>query len=705
MKKRRIFLGKALTIGFFLFVSGASASSGDLFKSSYVYTPEADPGVIEKEISESHVFPETQIILQRPSYVVDEGNNIYRCENEYDECKVNFALQTLDRKHVSTKYSCHWKTSFESEQLVKCNPNTIIFPEGVFDITLEMTYDKTEGSKVVHKFQVIHENVSEPQIPDLTPNPSPERRGEQEEENNKIPADKGELRGVSDFEGIQIDGVLVNPKGSDVENEFIRIKNISQNTINLKGLFLDDVRDKGSKQYQIAEDIFLTPGQIHTFYKHTTGVSLGNTDDQVNIGVGDTIIDSISWDFQIPDDYVLKKGDTQYIERTATVVRVIDGDTLEVQLNDSTYSKLRLIGVDTPETNHPRKDPELYGKEALSFTRSQLLGKQIIIQQNLENYADTYDRLLGYVFIGDVFFNEEIIQKGWARAYTRYDFRYKQRFLKAEEKAKENKRGMWYKDEEFSQSSHIAPTPNPSPKGRGEEEDKFMEQEEEKESSQPSLLKGEHQDNNFPLDKGGLRGVLEVEFEEKKEVSKKSKRKKIPFQKTISYQKKSFKISGKTKAYTTVVVEWGGETHYIDSDEEGKYSHKFTELIPGEYDIDFYVLSDAGEREYIKSAPILLTQEYVENMKGYYTSVSIKESSQHHLGKEESEKENIGEQIYIPKSYPKDINEHIEENIIEFDSEDPSEEPKTPLGVVFGYILFGLSCLIGFHFEIMREMV
>ncbi|NLJ41871.1 MAG: nuclease, partial [Clostridiales bacterium] len=71
----------------------------------------------------------------------------------------------------------------------------------------------------------------------------------------------------------------------------------------------------------------------------------------------------------------------------ALVSRVIDGDT--IQLDDG--RKVRLIGVDTPETVHPQKEVEYYGKEASDFTKSMLEGKEVYLEYDIQP-TDKYGR-------------------------------------------------------------------------------------------------------------------------------------------------------------------------------------------------------------------------------------------------------------------------------------------------------------------------
>ena len=124
--------------------------------------------------------------------------------------------------------------------------------------------------------------------------------------------------------------------------------------------------------------------------------------------------------------------------------RVIDGDTIAVEKNGK-KEKVRLIGVDTPETVHPSKPVEYFGKEASEFTRKKVEGKRVNLEYDWQS-RDKYGRLLAYVYIEDgTFLNAEIIRQGYGFAYTRYPFKYLDDFRQYERGARTNNRGLWGK--------------------------------------------------------------------------------------------------------------------------------------------------------------------------------------------------------------------------------------------------------------------
>ncbi|GAB4139683.1 MAG: hypothetical protein Tsb009_08740 [Planctomycetaceae bacterium] len=126
--------------------------------------------------------------------------------------------------------------------------------------------------------------------------------------------------------------------------------------------------------------------------------------------------------------------------RLYVVERVVDGDTLLLENG----TRVRLLGVDTPETKHPHKPAEPLGEEAYEFTKRHVEGKKVTLRFDRER-RDRYRRVLAYVYVDDWFLNEELIRNGFSRAETRFPFRksMKQRFRNAEAEARKHRRGIW----------------------------------------------------------------------------------------------------------------------------------------------------------------------------------------------------------------------------------------------------------------------
>jgi micrococcal nuclease len=137
-----------------------------------------------------------------------------------------------------------------------------------------------------------------------------------------------------------------------------------------------------------------------------------------------------------------RKFDKQYL----TVTKVVDGDTFWVDDGSVKGLKIRLIGVNTPETVHPRKPVEFYGKEASNYVKSVLTGKKVRLEFDVGR-VDRYGRTLAYVFLKDgTFLNADLIENGFGQVMTvPPNVKYSEKFVELERKARENKIGLWKK--------------------------------------------------------------------------------------------------------------------------------------------------------------------------------------------------------------------------------------------------------------------
>lgn len=125
------------------------------------------------------------------------------------------------------------------------------------------------------------------------------------------------------------------------------------------------------------------------------------------------------------------------------VERVVDGDTLVIRYR-GVSTTVRLLGVDTPETVHSNKPVERFGREASAFTKQLLENEEVRLDFDLERF-DRYGRLLAYVYRASdgLFVNEVLLREGYAHAYTRFPFRYLDRFRQLEAEARASRRGLW----------------------------------------------------------------------------------------------------------------------------------------------------------------------------------------------------------------------------------------------------------------------
>jgi micrococcal nuclease len=137
--------------------------------------------------------------------------------------------------------------------------------------------------------------------------------------------------------------------------------------------------------------------------------------------------------------------------QAAQVIRVIDGDTIEVQLDGQIYT-VRYIGIDTPETVAPNQPVEWMGQQATEANKDLVQGKTVYLEKDVSE-TDQYGRLLRYVFLVDgTFVNAELVRLGYAQASTYPpDVGYQDRLREIQQVAQDKEVGLW------------GPTPTPVP--------------------------------------------------------------------------------------------------------------------------------------------------------------------------------------------------------------------------------------------------
>jgi micrococcal nuclease len=148
-----------------------------------------------------------------------------------------------------------------------------------------------------------------------------------------------------------------------------------------------------------------------------------------------------------------RDGDSEASQRlTGRVVRAVDGDTLEVALDDGATETVRLIGVDTPETVKPDTPVQCFGPRASRFEHRTVEGRRVRLVTGVEP-RDYYGRLLAYVWVerppGDRrprerFLETELLRRGLARTLTFHpNDRYAHRFEELEQGAAGAGKGLW----------------------------------------------------------------------------------------------------------------------------------------------------------------------------------------------------------------------------------------------------------------------
>lgn len=126
------------------------------------------------------------------------------------------------------------------------------------------------------------------------------------------------------------------------------------------------------------------------------------------------------------------------------VTYISDGDTFSVSM-DGHEEKVRLIGVDTPETVKPNSPTECFGKAASDFAKQTLSGKTVRLEADpINQNRDRYDRLLRYAYLEDgTLFNATLISQGYGFAYLSFPFSKADEFQQLQTNARKSNLGVW----------------------------------------------------------------------------------------------------------------------------------------------------------------------------------------------------------------------------------------------------------------------
>jgi len=138
----------------------------------------------------------------------------------------------------------------------------------------------------------------------------------------------------------------------------------------------------------------------------------------------------------------------KYDRRTFTVSKVVDGDTIDINIPDGKFShtRVRLWGVDTPETKNERSPAMYFAPEASEFTKELTLGKDVRLYLDKAKTRGKYGRLLAYVQLPDGrFLNVILVAEGYGYADLRFGHKFFHKYKRLEDAARRSKKGLWKK--------------------------------------------------------------------------------------------------------------------------------------------------------------------------------------------------------------------------------------------------------------------
>lgn len=138
---------------------------------------------------------------------------------------------------------------------------------------------------------------------------------------------------------------------------------------------------------------------------------------------------------------------TSTVVTNALVTRDVDGDTVEVKLDTGEDAKIRLLGVDTPESVDPRKTVQCFAKEASKHTKELLEGKRVRLEEDPQaDNVDKYGRLLRNIILADgTDYNASLVSDGYAHAYLSFPLnkQRKTQLANLQKEAEAAGRGLW----------------------------------------------------------------------------------------------------------------------------------------------------------------------------------------------------------------------------------------------------------------------
>ncbi len=169
----------------------------------------------------------------------------------------------------------------------------------------------------------------------------------------------------------------------------------------------------------------------------------------IQLGIGGIVIIFLSVLYQYMGWTFLNTPQTGELTNTVgtyyEVTKVSDGDTLHVNI-DGVDERVRLIGINTPETVDPRTEVQCFGKEATERMKELAEGELVTLEyDDTQSMRDTYGRLLAYVYLEDgQMLNRKMVAEGYAYEYTYLTpYAYQSEFRELQNLARTSGRGLW----------------------------------------------------------------------------------------------------------------------------------------------------------------------------------------------------------------------------------------------------------------------
>lgn len=153
-----------------------------------------------------------------------------------------------------------------------------------------------------------------------------------------------------------------------------------------------------------------------------------------------------SKELSAPSCYMAKTNS----QESVSLSKCVDGDTAKFKMSDGSIKTARFLAIDTPESVHPKKEVELYGKEASEFTCNLLTNASSLKVEYDANSDDTdkYGRILVWVYADNKLVQETLLEEGYAKvAYLYGNYEYTNHLKEVESVAKSKKLKIWSDDD------------------------------------------------------------------------------------------------------------------------------------------------------------------------------------------------------------------------------------------------------------------
>lgn len=181
-------------------------------------------------------------------------------------------------------------------------------------------------------------------------------------------------------------------------------------------------------------------GKLYGFHSSDNHYHLAEkTEDGKYKAVGDSL--GTTW--TCPGTIKNPNRDKELEKVSATFVKCVDGDTAIFNV-EGVETKFRFLAVDTPETVHPTKGEEAYGKNASDYTCNKIKNASTIEIEYEDSKIDKYGRSLGWIWTDGSLLQKELIEIGYAEvAYIYGNYKYTQELCETQSISIENKKGIW----------------------------------------------------------------------------------------------------------------------------------------------------------------------------------------------------------------------------------------------------------------------